>query len=346
MRLHGRQARWIGLGQCGTPAARLLLILLLSLFATLGPASPGLADAGTCGAEATNINFGNVSANGLQGATTTGTTGVGCPAGINNNNPWYFCTSIGVGSNSVSQTNRRLASGSSYISYQLYMDSGYANIFQDLGTDLYSGTYSYANGIIVEQTIYAKILSSALSIPPGTYTDSYSTGAQAVIVSNGGGGTANTVAGTCTGTSGPNYWNTISFSVSITLQASCSVSTTNINFGGAATLTNNIDSNGTVSVTCTSTTPYKISLGYGNGTGAGGSGRARYMPGPSGNQISYNLYSDSGFSSIWGNNLGVDTVSATGTGADQDFTVYGRVPPQSSVPVGYYSDLVVVTVTF
>jgi spore coat protein U-like protein len=271
---------------------------------------------------------------------------VGCPSKINNNNPWYFCTSIGVGTNSVSQTDRRLTSGSSYISYQIYMDSGYANAFQYVGTDLYSGTYSYANGITVTQTIYAKILGSPLSVPPGTYTDTYTTGAQALITSNGGGGTSNTVAGTCTGNSGANYWNTMTFTVTVILQASCIVSATSINFGPVSALTANNDATGTISVTCTSTTPYKISLSYGNGTGAGGAGRARYMPGPSGNQISYNLYSDSGYSSIWGNNLGVDTVNSTGTGADQDFTVYGQVPPQSAVLVGSYSDTVVVTVNY
>ena len=36
----------------------------------------------------------------------------------------------------------------------------------------------------------------------------------------------------------------------------------------------------------------------------------------------------------------------TGTGADQDFTVYARVPPQTVPAVGYYTDTVVVTVNF
>jgi spore coat protein U-like protein len=320
------------------------VICLFALLGTLCAVAPALADAGLCSASATAVNFGTLGVSTLQGATTTGTTTLTCPGGENHHPTWYFCTSIGVGTNSVSQTNRTLKSGANSIAYQLYMDSGYSNSFQYVGTDVYSGAYSYTTGASVPQTIYAKISGSPLSVPPGTYSDSYASGAQAVITSFGNGVTG-TPANTCTGYTGANWWNTLSFTVSVTLQASCIVSATSISFGSVALLASNNDTTGTVSVTCTSSTPYKISLGYGNGVGAG-AGSGRYMAATGGYQVNYNLYQDSGRSTNWGNNLGVDTVASTGTGADQDFTVYARVPPQTVPAVGYYTDTVVVTVNF
>jgi spore coat protein U-like protein len=321
---------------------------VLSLSGFLYAKAPAWADYGICSATMTTVSFGTLGVSALQGATTTATSTVNCSSGENNWTPWYFCNSIGVGSNSGSQTDRRLVvSGQSqpYISYQLYIDSAYANPYQYAGGDVYAGAYSHSSGASVPQTIYAKILSSPASIPPGTYTDSYTSATQAVITSLGN-GTVGTPSNTCTGSTGVNWWATMSFTVTVTLQASCVVSATNISFGSAGLLTSNIDATGTISVTCTSTTPYQIALGYGNGIGAGGGARARYMPGPSGSQISYNLYSDSGRQTIWGNSLGVDTLQKTGIGSDQDWPVYARVPPQTAPAAGNYSDTVVVTVTY
>ena len=338
-----RDRRSGSVGENGV-SVRWVSICLLSLFCTLSATALGWADTGKCSASATPASFGTLGVSTLQGATTTATSTVTCQSGENNWTPWYFCNSIGIGTNSASQTDRRLTSVGGYISYQLYTDPAYSNPYQYPGSDVYSGAYSISSGASVSQTIYAKILGSPASIPPGTYTDSYSSGYQAVITSFGT-GVVGTPANTCTGSTGSNWWATLSFSVSVTLQASCIVSATNIYFGTVGLLTNNIDTTGTISVTCTSTTPYKIALSYGNGVGAG-TGRARYTPGPNGSQISYNLYSDSGRSSIWGSNLGVDTVNSTGTGADQDFTIYARVPPQTTQPAGTYSDTIVVTVNY
>jgi spore coat protein U-like protein len=50
--------------------------------------------------------------------------------------------------------------------------------------------------------------------------------------------------------------------------------------------------------------------------------------------------------SNWGQTVGTDTVSSTGTGAVQSFTVYGQVPAQSTPAPGAYSDTITVTVTY
>ena len=62
--------------------------------------------------------------------------------------------------------------------------------------------------------------------------------------------------------------------------------------------------------------------------------------------INYSLYNNSGRTTNWGNTIGTDTVSSTGTGASQSFTVYGRVPAQTTPAPATYSDTITVTVTY
>ncbi len=47
-----------------------------------------------------------------------------------------------------------------------------------------------------------------------------------------------------------------------------------------------------------------------------------------------------------GNTVGTNTVSGTGSGAAQNFTVFGRVPSQTTPPPATYSDTIVTTVTY
>ena len=47
-----------------------------------------------------------------------------------------------------------------------------------------------------------------------------------------------------------------------------------------------------------------------------------------------------------GNTIGIDTVSATGTGMTQSLSIYGRVPPQATPRPGAYADTVTMTVTY
>jgi spore coat protein U-like protein len=58
------------------------------------------------------------------------------------------------------------------------------------------------------------------------------------------------------------------------------------------------------------------------------------------------LYSDSGRTTNWGNTVGTDTVSGTGTGSAQSLTAYGRIPSQPTPAPATYSDTIVVTLTY
>ena len=64
------------------------------------------------------------------------------------------------------------------------------------------------------------------------------------------------------------------------------------------------------------------------------------------NTIPYAIYSDAPLSTNWGNTIGTDTVSGTGSGILQVFTVYGKIPAGATAPAGAYTDTVTVTVTY
>jgi len=49
---------------------------------------------------------------------------------------------------------------------------------------------------------------------------------------------------------------------------------------------------------------------------------------------------------VWGNTIGTNTVASTGTGAAQSFTVYGRIPSQTTPAPATYTDTITVTVTY
>ena len=121
---------------------------------------------------------------------------------------------------------------------------------------------------------------------------------------------------------------TTTFTVSITLAATCTInSASTLNFGNQGILSTNVDQTSTIQVTCTNTTPYNIGLDA--GTGAGATVATRKMT-SGGATVNYTIYSDSGRSTVCGNTLGTDTVASKGNGTGQKYTVYGRVPSQTS----------------
>ena len=137
---------------------------------------------------------------------------------------------------------------------------------------------------------------------------------------------------------------TTNFTVQMTITATCTVNSASaLNFGTQGILATNVDQTSTIQVTCTNTTPYNIGLNVGTGTGA--TVAARKMTSGA-NTVNYTLYSNSGRTTVWGNTVGTDTVAATGNGAAQNYTVYGRVPPQAAPAPGTYTDTITVTVTY
>ena len=122
---------------------------------------------------------------------------------------------------------------------------------------------------------------------------------------------------------------TDTFTAQIIIQDDCEITaTTNLDFGTAGVITSDIDATSDLDVQCTSGTTYTIDLA--------GSGTMDSGP----NSVTYAMYSDAGRTTVW------SAVAGTGNGADQNYTVYGRVPVQAAPPAGTYTDTVTVTVTF
>jgi len=134
--------------------------------------------------------------------------------------------------------------------------------------------------------------------------------------------------------------------VDATVTANCTVSTSPIAFGNVNPLSgSNVDASGGITVTCTNGTGWTAAADVGSGSGA--TYASRRMT-DSGNLLSYNIYTNAGRTTVWGDGTGsTATIGNTGTGAAQSVTVYGRVGSgQVTVPPGSYDDTVSVTVTY
>jgi len=137
---------------------------------------------------------------------------------------------------------------------------------------------------------------------------------------------------------------TTSFQVQLTIQAECLInSASTLNFGTLGVLSANVDQTSTIQVQCTNTTPYTIGLDA--GTGAGATVATRKLTGGAAT-VNYSLYSNAGRTTVWGTTIGSNTVASTGTGAAQSFTVYGRIPAQTTPAPATYTDTITVTVTY
>lgn len=137
---------------------------------------------------------------------------------------------------------------------------------------------------------------------------------------------------------------TATFQVRLVLQNDCIISATDLDFGTHGVLDTNIDQTSTISVTCTNTAGYNVGLNAGSATGS--TIANRLVISPANDTVGYQMYRDSNRTLVWGDTVGTDTVSGTGTGAAQSLTVYGRVPPQATPAAATYTSNVIATITF
>lgn len=148
--------------------------------------------------------------------------------------------------------------------------------------------------------------------------------------------------------------NSATLGITATLLPACTAGTTTsgsttfgtLNFGNYATLTSAINVTsaqlaGSIRVNCVNGLSYKILMDG----GTAGSVTARKMANTTNSAltVAYNLYTTAPRTTIWDNTTGI---SGTGSGADQWYPVYGRVPAQTTPAAGIYSDTVNVTVSW
>jgi len=287
----------------------------------------------------TNINFGSVDVLSGAAVVTTGTATITCSGnGSNKNISFVFCTDIASGTD-ASGNQRRMASGSNHLNFDLYQNAALTQEWGNYASSYLGGgnqsafTTDGSGNLSATITVYAVLNGSQQTAVPGSYSESFSGGATNELQYG-------STSGNCpTGSSTSQY----SFTVSATLVAGCSVSATTLNFGSTGILASAVNATSTVTATCTSTTPYNIGLNAGTATGA--TVTTRKMTNAS-NTISYSLYSNSTRTTNWGNTVGTDTVSGTGSGLGQSYTVFGQVPSQTTPAPATYSDTIVATVTY
>ena len=140
---------------------------------------------------------------------------------------------------------------------------------------------------------------------------------------------------------------TANLGVSATVTNNCTISTAALTFGSydpvVAHASTNLDGTGTVIVACTKGATSTIGLGLGSNA----SGSVRRMKDSGTNYITYELYQDSGRSTVWGTAGGaLLSPGAAPSKVARNFTVYGRVASNQDVPAGSYNDTVVATVNF
>jgi spore coat protein U-like protein len=138
---------------------------------------------------------------------------------------------------------------------------------------------------------------------------------------------------------------------------SCNIVTTGVAFGAFNPLTGTShDSNGNVAFSCTGNPtiaglliPYTIALSKG-----GGATYATRRMASGTRYLTYNLYTDSAHSIIWGDGTGGSSTAGSimlldllGLGATINYPIYGRVTSgQTTAVPGIYADTITVTVTY
>lgn len=135
------------------------------------------------------------------------------------------------------------------------------------------------------------------------------------------------------------------------LLATCTVNSPTVAFGSYSVVSSTpLDATGTVTVTCSALLGLLVSFTVQLSPGNSGNQLGRYMTSGA-PHLSYNIYTDSGRTNVWGDGTG-GTGTLSGSflavlgGASQSFTVYGRVPVSQAAPAGSYSDTLTITVNY
>ncbi|MCG6903221.1 MAG: spore coat U domain-containing protein [Rhodobacter sp.] len=295
-------------------------------------AGSSAAQALTCSASMSNINFGSISVRSGVTNSTSGTLQITCTdalatvAGV--------CVHFGPGSGgaggSLSPRYMRRADNAA-LSYELRATGNgaahptWTSVYLTIPILLGSGSASLP--------VFADVTSSGVSTGTGYYSSVFSGVTHArvdygVLSCDLVGQTA--VPG--------------SFTVSADVQSSCEVDASALNFGTVPqSVTAPIDREASLNVRCTAATDYSIRLDNGQGAGATGPTNRRLSFG--GNTLAYGLYQNSARTQPWGDQPTND-VDAQGVGSNQTFSIFGRIHSGQTASPGLYSDAVTVTIEY
>ena len=260
-----------------------------------------------------------------------------------------LCFYMGVGTTSPSTAARAMGAGAFRMNYNLYTDSGHSQVWSTAGTTAptsilltgpalggnASATFSY----------YAKLPGgqhtvSTVGNANTLYSETYTTTGYVDIAI----GLLASLLVNCP-IAAPTVRLSIPLTVQATVQKNCTINTTDLVFPPQGLLTQAVTGNAQVTVRCTNNNAFSVAL---NGGSVANNVSARKMKhATAADTVGYQLYQDANYATVWGDGVtGGTPLNRTGTGANQVFTVYGRVPVQTTPRPGSYKDTVLVTITF
>lgn len=112
---------------------------------------------------------------------------------------------------------------------------------------------------------------------------------------------------------------------------------------GPVTIGGGSSSTTVISITCTGGSTYDVGLGLGANTNGG----QRYLKGSAtGTLLRYELCQDANCETPWGNTIGIDALHGSGSGTEQDLTVYAKISSGQSLTVDSYTDTVTATISY
>lgn len=307
--------------------ARLVLILLaLMLF------WPAQAQAQSCSTSAQPLAFGIIGTPTAQRDTTANVT-VTCSGTAGT--VVRVCLALNAGTIPSTVNNRYMVNGLNWLDYQVSTSPGGANwgdYLASAGQEV-AVTIGGSGSGNATATMYGRIAAGE-NLPAGTYTSTLSVRGR---IPSGGSPCANFTGSFMTPTS---------FMARVTLGGTCNITASPVNFGTTASLATAQSASGSLSVTCSNTMPYSIALNAGTTTGNTIAARRMSLNGSGPGIVSYQLYQDSGFSTLWGDGTSGATYPGTGTGTVQSIPVHGRVPAQATPAAGTYRDTITATITY
>ncbi|RNM03022.1 spore coat U domain-containing protein [Ralstonia pseudosolanacearum] len=329
---------------------RMLFVALLLVLGSIGSAH---AFNGTCSLQIPDANFGALlfpvtSTSQIDNLATISCTGI--------TDPYikYCGLSIGAGV-SGDINNRAIVSDGHRFQYSI-MNGGNNQVgsiyypgSQPLATSVYfspDGNGNYTNTLLLSFILAA----GQTAAYAGNYQDSYA-GTEAEFRYSTCSNANGDCMVDCSNNASLYKATTTSFRVSGTLAPVCQFSTArNWNLGSVGLITAPIQFSRLMLVTCTVGLPYTVSSSAGSETSGTSTVADRVLAtaplGP--DLVHYNLFTDAGMSSIFGDgSQGTSVITGTGTGAAVSYQIYGAIPvPARQVAPGLYRSVVPITITY
>ncbi|MDP9878551.1 spore coat protein U-like protein [Variovorax boronicumulans] len=316
------------------------LALALSCLLGMGAAH---ADPSCWVASQPSFAFGTVTAS--AATDTTATVGFACQNDTGQTMYMNYCVYVSQGNEIAGYAPRYMTNwNGSQMAYNIYADAARSGI---VGPPPGGGTYASAGGTFVLPAsggnvalnipLYGRV-PSGQSLAAGSY--------QANIYNSEvvWGMKSGNAPDSCTASSAK-YVGRTNFYTQVTALYSnactVSVAATDLDFGSASSLSAAVNGTAAITMACPPSTAWKVGLS----NGVNVAGTQRRMAGGTGDYIQYELYRDAARSLRWGNTVGTDTVDGSGN-PGSSIPVYGRVPAQTNVTPGSYSDTITVTVTY